>query len=209
MMTAPKNDAELTAKSKSGAARDEFKQELLTVIPHLRAFARSLTGRADLADDLVQETLLKAWAARDRYAPGTRMKSWTFVILRNSYLTILRRSRFRGEVDEESMNRMLSAPAGQDHSLHLSDVQRGLLELPESQREALILVGAGGFSYEEAAEICGCAVGTVKSRVARARVALEKIVTEGGFTESTEGANLSDPHAAILASVDRLSGTAA
>src|SRR3546814_2338452 len=100
------------------------------------------------------------------------MKSWTFVILRNSYLTILRRSRFRGEVDEESMNRMLSAPAGQDHSLHLSDVQRGLLELPESQREALILVGAGGFSYEEAAEICGCAVGTVKSRVARARVAL-------------------------------------
>src|SRR3546814_9278563 len=91
MMTAPKNDAELTAKSKSGAARDEFKQELLTVIPHLRAFARSLTGRADLADDLVQETLLKAWAARDRYAPGTRMKSWTFVILRNSYLTILRR----------------------------------------------------------------------------------------------------------------------
>src|SRR3546814_4636141 len=98
MMTAPKNDAELTAKSKSGAARDEFKQELLTVIPHLRAFARSLTGRADPADDLAQETLLKAWAARDRYAPGTRMKSWTFVILRNSYLTFLRRSRFRGEV---------------------------------------------------------------------------------------------------------------
>src|SRR3546814_386049 len=113
---------------------------------------------------------------------------------------------FRSEVDEESMNRMLSAPAGQDHSLHLSDVQRGLLELPESQREALILVGAGGFSYEEAAEICGCAVGTVKSRVARARVALEKIVTEGGFTESTDGANLSDPHAAILASVARRPG---
>src|SRR3546814_11108347 len=104
------------------------------------------------------------------------------------------------------MNRMLSAPAGQDHSLHLSDVQRGLLELPESQREALILVGAGGFSYEEAAEICGCAVGTVKSRVARARVALEKIVTEGGFTESPEGATLRDAHAAILASVNRPSG---
>src|SRR3546814_18626407 len=103
------------------------------------------------------------------------------------------------------MNRMLSAPAGQDHSLHLSDVQRGLLERPESQREALILVGAGGFSYEEAAEICGCAVGTVKSRVARARVALEKIITEGGFSEATAGANLSDPHAAILAPVARLS----
>src|SRR3546814_18064252 len=76
MMTAPKNDAEVTAKSKSGAARDEFKQELLTVIPHLRAFARSLTGRAELADALVRETLLTAWAARDRYAPGTRRKTW-------------------------------------------------------------------------------------------------------------------------------------
>lgn len=208
----------MTKKSKRElpAAPDEaapthidFKDELVGVIPHLRAFARSLTGRADLADDLVQETLLKAWAARDRYAPGTRMKSWTFVILRNSYLTLLRRSRFRGEIDEESIHRMLSAPAGQDHTLHLSDVQRGLLELPASQREALILVGAGGFSYEEAAEICECAVGTVKSRVARARVALEKIITEGGFTDSTAAANLSDPHAAILASVDRLSGSAA
>lgn len=208
-MTAARNDADAKAAGDEAASnRDDFKQELLSVIPHLRAFARSLTGRADLADDLVQETLLKAWAARDRYAPGTRMKSWTFVILRNSYLTILRRQRFRGECDEEVMNRMLSAPAGQDHSLHLSDVQRGLMELPESQREALILVGAGGFSYEEAAEICGCAVGTVKSRVARARVALEKIITDGGFTAETANANLSEPHAAILASVDRLSGSA-
>lgn len=185
----------------------DFKKELLAIIPHLRAFARSLTGRPDLADDLVQETLLKAWAARDRYAPGTRMKSWTFVILRNSYLTLLRRNRFRGEWDEDAMAHLLTAPAGQDHSLHLSDVQRGLLELPESQREALILVGAGGFSYEEAADICGCAVGTVKSRVARARVALEKIINDGGFTTATAAANLSDPHAAILASVDRLSET--
>src|SRR3546814_14897072 len=113
------------------------------------------------------------------------MKSWTFVILSNSYLTLLRRSRFRGECDEESMNRLLSAPAGQDHNLHLSDVQRGLLELPESQREALILVRAGGFSYEEAAEICACAVGTVKSRLARARPALEKIVPDSGCSEAT------------------------
>ena len=191
--------------SKAEAGTDDFKKELLAIIPHLRAFARSLTGRAELADDLVQETLLKAWAARDRYAPGTRMKSWTFVILRNSYLTLLRRNRFRGEYDEESMSHMLTTPAGQDHSLHLSDVQRGLMELPDSQREALILVGAGGFSYEEAAEICDCAVGTVKSRVARARVALEKIIESGGFSDAT--ASVSDPHAAILDSFDRLAGS--
>ncbi len=203
-MTA-KNSASKTGSPESKPDHSDFKNELLGVIPHLRAFARSLTGRSDLADDLVQETLLKAWAARERYAPGTRMKSWTFVILRNSYLTLLRRNRFRGEWDEEAMGHLLTAPPAQDQSMHLSDVQRGLLELPESQREALILVGAGGFSYEEAAEICGCAVGTVKSRVARARVALEKIITEGGFTEKTAAANLSDPHAAILASVDRLS----
>jgi len=212
-MTGPNNTA--AVRPGHGAAKDresdtkaneDFKKELLAIIPHLRAFARSLTGRADLADDLVQETLLKAWAARERYAPGTRMKSWTFVILRNSYLTLLRRGRFRGECDDETIHRLLSAPAGQDHMLHLSDVQRGLLELPESQREALILVGAGGFSYEEAAEICECAVGTVKSRVARARVALERIISEGGFTPATASANLSDPHAAILASVEKLSG---
>src|SRR3546814_13574627 len=90
MMTAPKNDAELTAKSKSGAARDAFKQELLTVIPHLRAFARSLTGRADLADGLVQEHLPMAWAARDRYAPRTRQQPWPCVILKNRHLHTLR-----------------------------------------------------------------------------------------------------------------------
>lgn len=205
-MTA-KNSGSLTKRDSQSPQADAFKAELLGVIPHLRAFARSLCGRADLADDLVQETLMKAWAARDRYAPGTRMKSWTFVILRNSYLTLLRRARFSGDCDDETIQRMLSAPAEQDHSLHLSDVHRGLLELPETQREALILVGAGGFSYEEAAEICGCAVGTVKSRVARARVALEKIINDGGFTQATESSDLSNPHAKILASVDRISGT--
>lgn len=204
-MTAKSDDSRSGGDTRRSEA-DSFKTELLSVIPHLRAFARSLCGRADLADDLVQETLMKAWAARDRYAPGTRMKSWTFVILRNSYLTLLRRARFSGDCDDETIHRMLSAPAEQDHSLHLSDVHRGLLELPENQREALILVGAGGFSYEEAAEICGCAVGTVKSRVARARVALEKIINDGGFTQTVESSDLSNPHAKILASVDRISG---
>jgi RNA polymerase sigma-70 factor (ECF subfamily) len=152
---------------------------MLNVVPHLRAFARGLCGRADFADDLVQETLLKAWAAQARFEPGTSMRAWTFVILRNVYLSELRRNRFRGEYDETQAERILVAPAGQEGPLHLGDLHRALLTLPPERREALLLVGAGGFSYEEAADICGCAVGTIKSRVGRARAALAAMIEDG------------------------------
>lgn len=157
----------------------EFKTQLGQVIPHLRAFGRSLSGSRDLADDLVQETLLKAWAARDRFQAGTNMRAWTFIILRNLFLSQMRRARFKGEWDDFTADRLLAMPAGQDRQIDLSDLQRGLLQLPQAQREALILVGAGGFAYEEAASICNCAVGTIKSRVARGRAALEIILNEG------------------------------
>jgi len=146
-----------------------FKDQLGQVIPHLRAFGRSLSGSRDLADDLVQETLLKAWAARKRFQAGTNMRAWTFIILRNLFLSQMRRARFKGEWDEITASKLLAAPASQDRHV----------DLPQPQREALILVGAGGFAYEEAAEICGCAVGTIKSRVARGRVALETLLAEG------------------------------
>ena len=157
----------------------EFKQQLATVIPHLRAFGRSLSGSRDVADDLVQETLLKAWAARKRFQAGTNMRAWTFIILRNLYLSQMRRARFKGEWDDLVADRLLAAPASQDKHVDLADMKRALLHLPQPQREALILVGAGGFAYEEAAEICGVAVGTIKSRVARGRVALEGLMSEG------------------------------
>ena len=159
--------------------RSQFKREMLNVVPHLRAFARGLCGRADFADDLVQETLLKAWAAQSRFEPGTSMRAWTFVILRNVYLSELRRNRFRGEYDETQAERILTAPPGQEGPLHLGDLHRALLTLPPERREALLLVGAGGFSYEEAADICGCAVGTIKSRVGRARAALAAMIEDG------------------------------
>jgi RNA polymerase sigma-70 factor (ECF subfamily) len=155
---------------------DEFKAELVLVIPQLRAFGRSLSGNRDLADDLVQETLMKAWAARARFQAGTNMRAWTFIILRNLFLSQMRRSRFTGEWDDLTADRLLAAPAGQDRQIELGDVQRALQHLPQTQREALILVGAGGFAYEEAADICGVAVGTIKSRVARGRVALEALL---------------------------------
>lgn len=184
----------------------EFKAQLAQVIPHLRAFGRSVSGSRDLADDLVQETLMKAWAARSRFQAGTNMRAWTFIILRNLYLSQMRRSRFRGEWDDLVADRILAAPAGQDKQVELGDMQRALLHLPQPQREALILVGAGGFAYEEAAEICGVAVGTIKSRVARGRVALEALLSGGGLPSRRDHTNPPGQSAldTILADVDAL-----
>lgn len=176
-----------TPPAEAEKLRAEFKQQLTEVAPHLRAFARGLCGKADMADDLVQETMLKAWAARDRFEPGTSMRAWTFVILRNAYLTDMRRNRFRGEYDEGVAERILVEPAGQEEPIHLSDLHRALLTLPTERREALLLVGAGGFSYEEAAQICECAVGTIKSRVARARAALNTLLASGELPKRDAG----------------------
>jgi RNA polymerase sigma factor (sigma-70 family) len=185
---------------RSAEDRRAFKRELTDVLPHLRAFARGLCGRPNMADDLVQETMLKAWAAQERFEPGTSMRAWTFVILRNVFLTDMRRNRFRGEYDEAVAERILVAPAGQEEPIHLSDLHRALLTLPPERREALLLVGAGGFSYEEAARICGCAVGTIKSRVGRARATLAGMIEDGTVPDRA----LSDPsaHRAILEELD-------
>jgi RNA polymerase sigma factor (sigma-70 family) len=163
----------------TAADRQAFKRDLVEVVPHLRAFARGLCGRPDMADDLVQETLLKAWAAQDRFEPGTSLRAWTYVILRNVFLTAMRRNRFVGEYDEVVAERVLVTPAAQEGPIHLSDLHRALVTLAPERREALLLVGAGGFSYEEASQICGCAVGTIKSRVGRARATLALMIEEG------------------------------
>jgi RNA polymerase sigma-70 factor (ECF subfamily) len=173
---------------------------MLSTIPDLRAFALSLCGSRDQGDDLVQETLLKAWAAQERFEPGTSMRAWTFVILRNAYLTDMRRNRFRADYDETVAERLLTAPAGQEGPLHLSDMHRALLTLPPERREALLLVGAGGFSYEEAAAICGCAVGTIKSRVGRARAALSSMIEDGAIPRRSSGDGVA--HDAIMRELD-------
>ena len=121
----------------------EFKDQLAAVIPHLRAFGRSLSGSRDLADDLVQETLLKAWAARKRFQAGTNMRAWTFIILRNLFLSQMRRARFKGEWDDVTASKILAAPASQDRHIELGDMQRALMHLPQPQRE---LVGGHHFS---------------------------------------------------------------
>ena len=194
------------ARTESPEGAAAFKRELTQVIPHLRAFARGLCGRADMADDLVQEALLKAWAARERFEPGTSMRAWTFVILRNAYLTDMRRNRFRGEYDEGVAERILVGPAEQEEPVHLGDLHRALLTLPAERREALLLVGAGGFSYEEAAQICGCAVGTIKSRVGRARATLSAMIDEGKIPRRS-GADV-EAHSAILLELEAASNGA-
>lgn len=157
----------------------EFKRALADVAPHLRAFGRGLCGCRDRADDLAQEAMLRAWAARDRYAAGTNFKAWTFTILRNHFYSEARRARFHGEYDELAAERILCADAGQESALELADVIRALTAIPETYREALVLVAAGNLSYDEIAQICGIALGTVKSRICRARAMLLNIIESG------------------------------
>ena len=181
----------------------DFRAELTRVVPHLRAFARGLCGRPDYADDLVQEALLKAWGARDSFRPGTSMRSWTFVILRNVFLSEARRNRFRGDYDPDAAERLLSRAADQEDGLHLGDLRAAMMQLSPERREALLLVGAGGFSYEEAAEIAQCAVGTMKSRVARARRALEEL-TQGESGTAIKSRARSISHNEILRDLDKV-----
>ena len=153
-----------------------IRDALVGTIPNLRAFAISLTGDHHLANDLVQETLLKAWSNRDKFIPGTNLKAWLFTILRNTYFSEIRKKRREvQDVDGEAAARLVSLPEQHGH-LDLADFRKALVQLSPDQREALLLIGAEGFSYEEAAEISGCAVGTVKSRVNRARTRLAELM---------------------------------
>lgn len=162
----------------------QFHQELVAAIPHLRAFARTLCGNRDRADDLAQETLMKAWAARQRYTAGTSFRAWTFTILRHHYFGQLRRERFCGDYDEATAERVLNRHGDQEVRLEATDVLRALETLPIAQREVLILMAVGSISYEEIAQICGVAIGTVKSRIARARAALSAVLENGILPDS-------------------------
>ncbi|MCT8997952.1 sigma-70 family RNA polymerase sigma factor [Chelativorans intermedius] len=153
-----------------------FRDGLLAAVPTLRAFAISLAKDADRADDLVQETLVKAWSKQDSFQPGTNLRAWLFTILRNEFYSQMRKRRREVEDAEGTMTESLSVRPSQESSSDLADFCKALALLPEDQREAIILVGASGFSYEEAAAICGCAVGTIKSRVSRARARLQDIL---------------------------------
>ena len=157
-----------------------FKAGLLAAIPSLRAFAISLCGAADKADDLVQETLVRAWDKQGSFQPGTNLRAWLFTILRNEFYSQMRKRGREVQDSDGYFTGMLSTHPAQHGALDLSDFGAALEKLPADQREAIILVGGSGFAYEEAAEICGCAVGTIKSRVSRARTQLGQLLSLEG-----------------------------
>ena len=156
--------------------RKNVREVMLAAVPSLRAFAISLCGNVDRADDLVQEALLRAWANLDSFEPGTNMSAWLFTILRNLFRSEYRKRRREVEDADGSYADTLKTQPEQTSHVEFKEFTTALNKLPEDQREALILIGASGFSYEEAAEICGCAVGTIKSRVNRARTRLANLL---------------------------------
>jgi RNA polymerase sigma-70 factor, ECF subfamily len=164
-------------------SKDTVKQGFIEAIPNLRAFAVSLCGNLERADDLVQETMLKAFKHIDSFEEGTNLKAWLFTILRNTYFS--ERRRLKREVEDADgihAARVAVHPAQHGH-MDMCELQDALKLLQDDQREALILVCAAGLSYEEAASIVGCAVGTIKSRVNRAR---NKLAALMGIASSEE-----------------------
>jgi RNA polymerase sigma-70 factor (ECF subfamily) len=162
----------------SPPAGAELRTELIAAIPRLRAFAVSLCGNRDRADDLVQETLAKALHSIHSFTVGTNLLAWLFAILRNVYYSEFRKQRREVEDADGHYTDSMVERAAQDDHMEFLDFRKALQLLPPDQREALILIGASGLSYEDAARICECAVGTMKSRVSRARSRLSELLGE-------------------------------
>jgi RNA polymerase sigma-70 factor (ECF subfamily) len=188
MIGAPQTGGEdLTGPGKA-AGEPGWRDSILALIPALRAFAWSLSHNASDADDLVQDTLIKAWTNREKFELGTNLRAWLFTILRNTYYTAVVRRRREVQDENGKYAATLSTGPTQDWSLAMRSLQTALAQLPDEHREALILVGAAGLTYEEAAEICGCALGTIKSRVNRARARLLKIMDAEDASDTFAGA---------------------
>lgn len=179
------------------ASPDPFRDALLAAVPHLRAFARSLCRHQDRADDLVQETLLQAWQHRDSLREADRLKPWLLTILRNAFYLSFRRTCSEVEDVDGVHAGQVAIVASQPMALDFNDSMNALDRLPEDQREAIVLVFVQNMSYDEAAAICGCAVGTLKSRINRARKKLSELlgVTSGSAFETDPA-----PKAALSAS---------
>ena len=157
-----------------------FREDVAGMVPHLRAFARSLTGGdVHLADDLVQDTILNALQAQHQFTPGTNLKAWLFTILRNRFRSLITRKHVTAEVQDDDLERKWLTPAHQESVVEVTAFRRAFRHLSSAHREVLVLVGVHGLSYEQVAEICRCEVGTVKSRVNRARNLLKRMLLEG------------------------------
>lgn len=177
------SDSRPKPEPRTEAQAKDFKEGLIREIPNLRAFAASLSGSMQLADDLVQDTLLKAWGNSDKFEPGTSLRAWLFTILRNTYYSLYRKRGREVQDSEGTYAERMATHGNQESHLDLADFRKALAKLPEEQREVLIMVGATGLSYEEAADICGVAIGTIKSRVNRARTKLAELLSIGSVDD--------------------------
>lgn len=158
----------------------DLREDIVALLPQLRAFARTLTaGNAAFSDDLVQDTVVKALQASDRFAEGTNLKAWLFTILRNNFLSAMRSKRVRSEVSDDDLDNAVWRPAAQEDRLELEAFRRAFRLLSPAHREVLILICVQGYPYEQAAEIVGCKVGTIRSRLNRARSQLKEMLLEG------------------------------
>ncbi len=168
------------------------KEELIEHLPAMRAFAMSLTRNPATADDLVQDAVVKAWGNFDKFKPGTNLRAWLFTILRNTYYSLYRKRRREVEDPDGTMAEQLSEKPEHDGHLAMTDFREAFAQLTDDQREVLVLIGVEGFSYEEAAEMCGCAVGTIKSRTNRARKQLAKLmqIDDENALEMTDSATM-------------------
>jgi RNA polymerase sigma-70 factor, ECF subfamily len=175
-----------------GARPPDPKDEIVMHLKPMRAFALSLTRDISRADDLVQDTVVKAWTNIEKFQPGTNMRAWLFTILRNTFYSERRKARREVADSEGVLTEQIAEKPSHDGRLALADFRRAFEKLPDEQREALILVGAEGFSYEDAAGMCGCAVGTIKSRANRGRRKLAEILQldENEAMEMTDQATL-------------------
>jgi len=182
---------------------EAFRRDLTALIPRMRAFARSMCGDPAAGDDLAQDTLVKAWTHQATYRPGTNLKAWVYMIMRNQFYSEKRRSWRSVPLDQQLAEQTLVATSNPAAVMELDELRRAMQSLPDEQREALILVAAGGCSYEEVAEMCACALGTIKSRVSRARDRLALILAEG--SQPQDGMRPSAAMDSILGELEHLS----
>ena len=176
MLAAKRDAGDRPTRAPSGRLASDFAGGIVAVLPELRAFGRFLAHNADLADDLVQETVAKALAAQRQFVPGTNMRAWLFTILRNHFFSLHRRRRPQVPLADAEGTAAGSVPPAQEGCVAAAELQEALATLPAERREALTLVVASGLTYAEAAGHCGCAVGTMKSRVSRARSELRRLL---------------------------------
>lgn len=156
-----------------------FTAEMTASLPALRSFARSLCRHRDMADDLVQETMVRAWSSRHTFMPGSNFRPWVFTILRNQFYNAMRKGNRLVAWEPEAAERLLVQEPEQEARIHLEDIEGALDQLPRSQREMLLLIAGAGLSYEEAAVVADCKLGTVKSRINRGRAAMRAIIDDG------------------------------